>query len=86
MNVENVFSLAQLVMIVGDETAPMGSIARIAKIHDIEMDGKKMKVYDLHPVARNKYGEHLLFQGKHLMPIEKARDMIYYHPNIKLGE
>lgn len=85
MSVENVFSLSQLVMVVGDETAPMGSIARIAKIHEVDVDGKLTKVYDLYPVARNKHGEHLLFQGKHLMPIENARDMIYYYPNIKLG-
>lgn len=82
----NVFSLSQLVMIVGDSTAPMGTVARIAKIHEVDLGGGKVKVYDLYPVVRNNAGEHLLFQGKHLMPLENPRDMIYYYPNIKAGD
>lgn len=85
MDIQPEFNLAQRVMVIGDSKAPMGTIGRIAKIYDVDIGDSSIKVYDLHPEVVDQTGQHLLFQGKHLMALEPPRDMIYYYPNIKLG-
>lgn len=63
-------AFGQMVMVIGDSRAPVGSCRTIADVMLCEFDTGVAPIYKLDPPVRLELGTEMLFQRRHLVPLD----------------